>query len=186
MTLQGPGMKKPYPAYAVITSVYLGLYGGFLVLAQSKGRRLSQRLSMLDLVTLGLATFRLSRLAAWDEVTSFLRLPLVRHGREDKVEGEEQEPRGQGLVKALGELVVCTTCIGTWIAAGLMYALYVVPNLSRPFISIMAVAGLGQVLDGLVSLIYSARIDSRNRRLRQTYIKRSTASWKLEAGDEQA
>ncbi len=157
MTLQGPGMKKPYPAYALITATYLGLYGGFLVLARSKGRQLSQRLSLIDLVTLGLATFRLSRLAAWDEVTSFLRLPFVKHGPEDKVEGKEQEPRGRGLVRALGELVVCTTCIGTWIAAGLMYALYLVPTLARPFISILAVAGLGQVVDGLQSLIYSAR-----------------------------
>ncbi len=38
-----------------------------------------------------------------------------------------------------------------------MYALYLVPNLARPFISILAVAGLGQVVDGLQSLIYSAR-----------------------------
>ncbi|MDP9378894.1 MAG: DUF1360 domain-containing protein [Chloroflexota bacterium] len=106
-------MKHPYRSYTLITTVYLGLYGGFLALARSKGTQLSQRLSLLDLITLGLATFRLSRLVAWDEVTSFLRLPFVQHGPEDKVEGKEQEPRGRGLVRALGELVVCTTCIGT-------------------------------------------------------------------------
>ncbi|MDP9379988.1 MAG: DUF1360 domain-containing protein [Chloroflexota bacterium] len=150
-------MKHPYRAYALITSVYLGFHGGFVALARSKGRELSQRLSLLDLVTLGLATFRLSRLAAWDEVTSFLRLPFVKHGPEDKVEGKEQEPRGRGLVRALGELITCTTCIGTWIAAGLMYALYLVPSLARPLISILAAAGLSQFVDGLVSLVYSAR-----------------------------
>ncbi len=157
MTLQGPGMKKPYPAYALITATYLGLYGGFIALTRRKGRPLSHNISALDLVMLALATLRLSRLAAWDEVTSFLRLPFVQHGPDDKAEGQEQEPRGRGLLRALGQLITCTTCIGTWIAAGLTYALYLAPNLARPFIAAMAAAGLGQLLDGLLALIYSAR-----------------------------
>ncbi len=102
VTSQRQDMKKPYPAYALITATYLGLYGGFVALAQRKGRPLSQSISSLDLVLLGLATLRLSRLAAWDEVTSFLRLPFVQHRPEDKVEGEQQEPRGRGLLRALG------------------------------------------------------------------------------------
>ncbi len=161
VTSQRQDMKKPYPAYALITATYLGLYGGFVALAQRKGRPLSQSISSLDLVLLGLATLRLSRLAAWDEVTSFLRLPFVQHRPEDKVEGEQQEPRGRGLLRALGELVVCTTCIGAWIAAVLTYALYLVPSAVRPFLTIMAAAGLGQLADSLLSLLYSARDKTR-------------------------
>lgn len=157
MTLQGPEMKKPYPAYALISAIYLGLFGGFLALARRRGAQLSERLSWLDLGMLGLATLRLSRLAAWDEVTSFLRLPFVQHGSDDEVTGKEQEPRGRGMMRALGELVVCTTCIGTWIAAALTYALYLVPNLARPFIAVMAAAGVGQIADSTLSLIYAAR-----------------------------
>ena len=154
---------RPYSQYALITAGYLGLYGGFVALASRRGARLSQPIGALDLTLLGLATLRLSRLAAWESITSFLRLPLVEHGPHDPVTGPQQKPRGRGLLRALGELVLCTTCVGTWIAALLTYSLYLAPNLTRPFLAIMAAAGLSQASDAALALIYAARdsLDAR-------------------------
>ncbi len=154
---QRPVEKHPYGAYALISATYLGLYGGFVALTRRRGTPLHRGIGPLDLAMLGLATLRLSRLAAWDEVTSFLRLPVVEHGPHDPVAGQGQQPRGRGLPRALGELVTCTSCIGTWIAAALTSGLYLAPDATRPFVTIMAAAGLGQLADATLALIYAAR-----------------------------
>lgn len=154
---QRPVEKHPYGAYALISATYLGIYGGFVALARRRGTPSHRAIGPFDLAMLGLSTLRLSRLAARDDVTSFLRLPVVEHRPHDAVAGKEQQPRGRGSTRALGELVTCTTCIGTWIAATLTYGLYLAPDATRPFVTIMAAAGLGQVADAALSLIYAAR-----------------------------
>ena len=127
------------------------------------GRRaqLARPVGALDLVLLALATVRLSRLAAWEGVTSFMRLPLVEHDSpDDPITGPEQRPRGRGFLRAFGELILCTTCVGTWISALLTYGLYLAPSFTRPFLTIMATAALSQASDAALALVYSSR-DSR-------------------------
>ena len=148
--------RRPYQEYAFITAGYLSLYGIFLALA---GRQdaLKRPVTSMDLTLLALATVRLSRLTAWEKVTSFLRLPLVEHGPDDPITGPEQKPRGRGFLRAFGELILCTTCVGTWIAALLTYGMYIAPGMTRPFLAIMAAAGLSQAADAALALTYAAR-----------------------------
>lgn len=51
------------------------------------------------------------------------------------VEGEaydgHEQPAGEGTRRALGELVTCTRCVGTWVAAGLGSAQLIAPRLGR-------------------------------------------------------
>jgi hypothetical protein len=83
------------------------------------------------LVTIGLATHKLSRLIAKDRVTSFLRAPFVRYV-EPAGHGEvEEEPRGEGLRLAIGELLVCPYCLGQWLAGGFAVGLVGAPDLTR-------------------------------------------------------
>jgi hypothetical protein len=157
----------PYREYAAITGGYLTLYGLFAALA---GRRaqLARPVGALDLVLLALATLRLSRLAAWEGVTSFMRLPLVEHDSpDDPITGPEQRPRGRGFLRAFGELILCTTCVGTWISALLTYGLYLAPSFTRPFLTIMATAALSQASDAALALVYSSR-DLQDVRKAQT------------------
>ena len=86
-----------------------------------------RELDALDLVALSAATFKLSRTISRDKVTSFLREPFVEG---EAYEGGE-EPAGEGLQRALGELVTCTRCVGTWVAAGLGTAQVVAPRFGR-------------------------------------------------------
>ena len=108
----------PYEAYAGIVAAFLGGLGLVAALA-----RRSPPASPLDLVALSAATFKASRTLSHDRVASFVREPFV--------EGEEERPAGEGLQRALGELVTCSRCIGTWVAAGLASTQMVAPRFGR-------------------------------------------------------
>ena len=84
-----------------------------------------------DLLLLGVATHKLARLITKDAVTSPLRAPFVRL-KDSAGEGEvEEEPRGEGMQKALGDLVTCPYCIGVWIATPLWFGMLLAPRLTR-------------------------------------------------------
>jgi len=68
-----------------------------------------KRFDPIDIVLLGFATHKISRVVAKDKVTSFLRAPFTRF-QEDSGQGEvSEQPRGEGLRLAIGELLVCPT-----------------------------------------------------------------------------
>ena len=74
-------------------------------------------MSATDLALLGLATFKASRTVARDKVSSFVREPFVEG---EAYDGEDETPTHETELKqALGELVTCTRCVGTWLGAGL-------------------------------------------------------------------
>ena len=120
--------RPPYEAYAAIVGTFAGGLATAGLLSRSVGRD-PRCNTFLDLVTLSAATFKAARTLARDEVTSFLRQPFV-EGRAHS--GEEEEPvQTGGLEQALGELVTCTRCVGTWAAAGLTTAQIAAPRFGR-------------------------------------------------------
>ena len=56
-----------------------------------------------------------------------MREPFV---EEEAWTGEER-PSGEGARRAIGELVTCTRCVGTWAAAGLASTQIVAPRFGR-------------------------------------------------------
>jgi len=76
-----------------------------------------------------LASFKAARTLSRDPVTSFLREPFV-EGHAGAVADEEPVRTG-GLDQAIGELVTCTRCVGTWAAAGLAATQIVAPRFGR-------------------------------------------------------
>ncbi|MGH3131621.1 MAG: DUF1360 domain-containing protein [Gaiellaceae bacterium] len=119
--------RPPYGSYAVIAGTFTGLLVGAGMLGRALGRD-PQCQSALDLVVLSAASFKAARTLASDEVTSFLRDPFVR-GRAHTGEGEE--PVQGGMPQAIGELVTCTRCVGTWTAAGLAASQILAPRFGR-------------------------------------------------------
>ena len=119
--------RPPYGSYAGI----MGVFAGLLATAGAIGRLLDrdpQCQTSLDLVVLGLASFKAARTVARDEVTSFIRQPFVRG---DAHSGEGEEPVEGGMAQAIGELVTCTRCAGTWVAAGLASTQILAPRFGR-------------------------------------------------------
>jgi hypothetical protein len=137
-----PDRPPPYRAYAAIT----GLFAGGLVLAGGLSRLLGrdpQCQTSLDLVVLSAATFKAARTLARDEVTSFLREPFVA-GRAH--EGGEEPVETGDLQQAIGELITCSRCTGTWAAAGLASVQVLAPRFGRLLTWSLGAAGINDFL----------------------------------------
>jgi len=97
----------------------------------------------LDLIVLGAATFKASRTITRDEVTSFLREPFVEG---EAHEGGEEPVETGDLRQAVGELVTCSRCVGTWVAAGLASTQILAPRFGRMLTWSLAAAGVNDFL----------------------------------------
>jgi hypothetical protein len=119
--------RPPYESYAAI----MGTFAGGLVTAGALARALDrdpQCHTALDFAVLSAAAFKASRTLSHDEVTSFVRQPFVRG---DAHSGEDEEPVQGGMEQAIGELVTCSRCAGTWVAAGLAMTQVIAPRFGR-------------------------------------------------------
>jgi hypothetical protein len=98
---------RPLGAYTMLVIAYNALFGGFLMLARRRRieRRLAEQASLPNLLLLGTATFKLSKLIAKDWVTSPLRAPFTRYDRAASGPEVNESPRGSGMQLALGELL---------------------------------------------------------------------------------
>jgi hypothetical protein len=144
MTAASERDVRPLSEYATLTAVFAGVLGGFLLLA---GRRLPERIGWGDVARIGLASYKVGRLVAKDEVTKFVRAPVTR-------DAEASEPEPRGWRRALGELVTCPYCVGLWIAAGFSYALVLAPRQTR---FVAALFGAQAVADFLNSAFVKTR-----------------------------
>ena len=134
--------RPPYGAYAAIMAAFCGGLAGAGAIARLLDRDPEQH-SALDLAALALATFKAARTLTNDEVTSFLREPFV-EGRAH--EGGEQPLESGGMRQAIGELVTCSRCAGTWVAAGLGATQIVAPRFGRLLSWTLGAAGLNDFL----------------------------------------
>ena len=101
---------------------------------------LPTRFSPADIVLLGVATHKYSRLVAKDRVTAFIRAPFVRYQGEAGPSEVEETARGEGPQRAIGELISCPFCVGMWVASGLGLGFVAAPRVTR------FVAGVGTAL----------------------------------------
>jgi hypothetical protein len=129
--------ERPLPEYAALTAAFGAVLGGFLILAR---RRLPDRIGFGDVVRIGLASYKVGRLVAKDEVTSWVRAPVTQ-------DPEAREPKPEGVERALGELVTCPYCVGIWIASGLSYALVLYPRQTRVVTTIFGAQAVADFLN---------------------------------------
>jgi hypothetical protein len=140
--------RPPYDSYAAIMGTFLGGLFAAGLLARARGRD-PQCQTPLDLVVLSAATFKAARTLAHDEVTSFLREPFVKgHAHEG-----EEEPVAGGMEQAIGELVTCTRCVGTWAAAGLVGTQILAPKFGRLLTWSLAAAGINDAAQAVFSAL---------------------------------
>jgi uncharacterized protein DUF1360 len=132
--------EPPYEAYATIVGTFLAGLGVVSLLS-----RRSPPATALDLVALSAATFKASRTLSHEQVASFMREPFV--------EGEEERPAGEGLQRALGELVTCSRCVGTWVAAGLASTQMVAPRFGRALTWTLGAAAANDFLQAAFSAL---------------------------------
>ncbi len=134
--------KDTKSSYALLS----GLFN--LALALFCWRRKPEQIGMKDWGLLTLATFRMSRLLAYDKVMQTYRSPVVEVVPHDSGAGDttQARPEATGIKRALGEMISCPICNGTWIAAGLVYGLCLVPNYTRTLMTVMSAVGAAEML----------------------------------------
>jgi hypothetical protein len=111
--------------------IFNTLFAAALLLARRRGRRLPERVGAADVLTLGVAAHKLSRLISKDKVTSPLRAPFTKFEGEGGPSEFNEASRGTGARKAIGEMLVCPYCLGLWVVAALSVGLLFAPRLTR-------------------------------------------------------
>jgi Protein of unknown function (DUF1360) len=144
--------ERPLGAYAALTAGFAVTAAGGLAAARVKGVSVQERIGGWEIVTAGIASQRVSRHLTRSKTTGFVRAPFTRH-RGASGGGEVDEiARGTGLRRALGELLTCPYCIGTWVSAAFVIGLIVAPRATRLLAALFTVESLAD----FVQLAYGA------------------------------
>jgi uncharacterized protein DUF1360 len=123
--------------YAALLTFYITSVA-VLTRAAVRQDRLPKRFSLLDLALLGIATHKLSRIIAKDRITGVLRAPFVDYICSAGAGEVEEEPRGRGIQRGIGNLISCPYCMGPWSATALAFSFVFAPRTTRFFAGILA------------------------------------------------
>ena len=137
--------RPPLGSYAAMSTAFLAGCIAFYASARRKDR-LPEQIGTRDLVLIGVATYKLSRLIAKDKVTSFLRAPFKRYQGKAGPGELSEEARGEGFQAAVGELLGCPYCLGMWIATGMTAGLVAAPRETRLAASTLSALTLADFL----------------------------------------
>jgi hypothetical protein len=126
-----PEQRPPFKSYATFAAVFNASVVGALVAARRSGRELPERASAGDLILMGVASHKISRLVSKDKVAAFARAPFTEFQEKGGPAEVEERARGTGLRRAVGELLICPYCLGLWVSAGLHLGLVFAPRTTR-------------------------------------------------------
>ncbi|WP_037899446.1 DUF1360 domain-containing protein [Streptomyces sp. NRRL S-350] len=121
---------RPLAGYTGLMAAYSGAVLGAAALARAARRELP-RPGPWDVTLTALATHQLSRLITKDPVTSPLRAPFTRFKGTSGPAELDEEVRGTGARKAIGELVTCPFCTSLWIATACTVGSVFAPRATR-------------------------------------------------------
>lgn len=126
-----PSERPPFGANALLTVVFNAGFAAAILAARRSGRDLPERVEPRDMVLVGVAGHKLSRLITKEKVTAFMRAPFTEYESKGAPGEVEERARGTGLRRAIGELLICPYCIGLWVVAAFHAGLLVAPRLTR-------------------------------------------------------
>ena len=106
--------------------------------ARLTGRDVPDRVPVTDVALGALAIEKLSRLLTKDPVTSPLRAPFTAYQGTSGSAELDEEVRGEGVQKAVGELVTCPFCTSVWVATGFAAGLVYLPRTTRLTVAALA------------------------------------------------
>jgi hypothetical protein len=126
-----PAKRPPFATYAALAAAFNASYAGALVGARRSGRELPAQVSLQDVVLIGTASHKLSRLISKDKITAFLRAPFTEYEGKGGPAEVEEHARGRGVRRAIGELLICPYCLGLWASGGFHVGLVYAPRATR-------------------------------------------------------
>ncbi len=146
--------------YAALNLAWGGLTLAVLAAARASG---AQPPPGRELPLLGLASFTVAKALAKEKVGVWVREPLVEERDGDR------RPKGTRLRYALGELVSCTRCLGTWSSLGVVGLRVLRPTEGRIVATVLASAAVNDWLQsGFSSLTAVTNICQREQEAPRT------------------
>jgi hypothetical protein len=131
--------------YALLSVLYGGLLGAVAVGARARD---TEAIECRELLPLGVATFALSRTLVDEKVETWIRRPFV--------DEEQGRPKGRRLRYAVGELLQCTRCTGTWSALALVGLRVARPTAGRTVTAVLGAAAVNDFLQSTFSYCTAA------------------------------
>lgn len=138
------GEDRPLAAYSGIVGVYLVVVGAIGLLARSRKAKVS--VSWADVALAGVATHKLTRILSKEPIASPLRAPFTRYEGVSGPAELKEEVRGTGWRKAMGELVTCPFCLGSWTSTAMISGMIFFPRATRAAAAIFATLGISDSL----------------------------------------
>jgi hypothetical protein len=129
--------------YAAINAVWISLAAALV--AGTRGRASKDPITNAELIPLAAATFAVSKAVARERIGSWVREPFVEEG--------DQRPKGNRIRRAVGELVTCTRCVGTWSALGVVGLRIAKPEAGRTVSTVLAASAANDWLQAGFKLL---------------------------------
>ena len=141
------GEEMPLAGYAALMGIYNAAFLALLLAAARNSKdRLPERVNFADLLLVGAATHKLSRIIAKDRVTSPLRALFTEYVEPAGESEIKEKVRGTGMRRAVGDLLTCPWCLNPWVAAGLAFGFVFKPRATRLVAGVFAAATLADFL----------------------------------------
>jgi hypothetical protein len=140
------GEDVPLFSYGVLAAAFNLLFALFVLASRVSGRPIPERVDARDIALLGMATHKLSLVGSQDAITSPLRAPFTEIKEKQSPKKVDEEPRGEGLRRSVGELLTCKFCLGVWMASFFTYGLVLVPRVTRLVATVFAVVTVSDYL----------------------------------------
>jgi uncharacterized protein DUF1360 len=148
---------EPLTHYLVLMGTFVSVSAATLGALRAAGRPFPKRIPPSDLLLLGLATSRLSRLLARDKVTRAVRAPFTEVEPGASPDEVKERPRPVGDPRrAIGELLLCPRCIAVWAAMALGSGYVLSAPLTRVVASVLASAAVSDIVNAGFSALRDA------------------------------
>ncbi len=152
---------ESYGTKLTLISLFLSSLAAFSSRLARRGEHLGLR--PFDLLLLGLSSFRVGRMIAYEGVAAPLRDPFTEVAPDPSGTGKTVVAQGSGVRRVVGELLSCPICTGTWVAAGLVYGIQLLPVPTRVFLWITSTTGVAEIVYGLTEALSWTGYDARKR-----------------------
>ncbi len=128
--------------YVALEVVFATALAGVVALTTRRTRNKVAPISRAELPALAVATFALADVVSKERISTWLREPFVIESADHR----PLEPAGSGIRRAIGELLTCSRCAGTWSALGLLGLRTAFPTAGKVTVNVLALTGANDML----------------------------------------
>lgn len=118
-----------------------------------KGAFALWQMSWMTFILLVMASYRLTRLIVFDQITSFIRRPFVNERFQEDKNGLTVaiiEEKGGVVRTFMRNLLTCYWCVGIWSSIVVAASYVLIPTISFPVMLVLALAGAAGIIESFV------------------------------------